>query len=392
MSVRDAVWRIIKCALNNEICTLPDDTDWDALLEECNRQTVQLLAFGAVDPKCIPDAFAEKWKRNFFSSYYVNIKNAEAHTALSKLLEQNGIRFTIFKGIASAAYYAKPELRLTGDVDFYVAQEDFERCHRILTESGYVFQTGANHHERSFYKDGIHFEMHFAFPGVPNDQSGDLLRDAFSDALDQTKEYRSTVVTSDYHHGLIILLHTVYHLVSKGIGLRHLCDWAVFVQHYTKDDFAALFQNILEKCGLWDFALLLTKTCDKYFDVLDDTWNFTDDDDEIADSLANEFYAKGNFGNKESDNFSEMLLSEGFSIKLGQRSPLSQMLQNVFAITKQHWPLAQKSKVILFVGSFWFSVKYTVKAIFGKRKKFNLFKMSKIAKERKEQYKKYGLH
>ena len=32
-------------------------------------------------------------------------------------------------------------------------------------------------------------------------------------------------IPAPFHHGLILLLHTVHHMLGEGIGLRHLCDW-----------------------------------------------------------------------------------------------------------------------------------------------------------------------
>lgn len=61
-----------------------------------------------------------------------------------------------------------------------------------------------------------------------------------------------------FYHGLIMLLHMRHHLLAEGMGLRHLCDWAVFVDHFSDDEFRAMFEKKLKKTGLWRFAVTVS--------------------------------------------------------------------------------------------------------------------------------------
>ena len=44
-------------------------------------------------------------------------------------------------------------------------------------------------------------------------------------------------VPSDFHHGLVMLLHLSSHLMGAGIGIRHLCDWALFLNSIEEKNF-----------------------------------------------------------------------------------------------------------------------------------------------------------
>ena len=56
---------------------------------------------------------------------------------------------------------------------------------------------------------------------------------------------------SHFHHGLNLLLHTNQHLLGEGLGLRHLCDWAVFAAGFSDEEFRELFEEKLKAvdCG-----------------------------------------------------------------------------------------------------------------------------------------------
>ena len=62
------------------------------------------------------------------------------------------------------------------------------------------------------------------------------------------------MVPSDFHHGLVMLLHLSSHLMGAGIGIRHLCDWALFLNSIEEKEFLKLFQEPLQNMGLSVFA------------------------------------------------------------------------------------------------------------------------------------------
>lgn len=47
----------------------------------------------------------------------------------------------------------------------------------------------------------------------------------------------------NFHHGLVMLLHLFSHLTGARIGIRHLCDWALFLNSIEEKEFLKLFQE-----------------------------------------------------------------------------------------------------------------------------------------------------
>lgn len=63
-----------------------------------------------------------------------------------------------------------------------------------------------------------------------------------------------------------------HHLLGEGIGLRHLCDWAVFADSLKEKEFRSLFETKLKSIGLWKFACILSQVCYKYLHCHNLSW------------------------------------------------------------------------------------------------------------------------
>ena len=99
-------------------------------------------------------------------------------------------------------------------------------------------------------------EVHFSLNGMPNSLSLSFEK-YLGNILDNTKELSVSngkcLVPSDFYHGIILLLHTANHLTHEGVGLRHLCDWAVFVNGFSNEEFVNLFEIPLKEMK-WDYG------------------------------------------------------------------------------------------------------------------------------------------
>jgi len=235
-----------------------------------------------------------------------NIRVINAHAELSTLLHD--IPFTTFKGYASAYYYPQPIYRPMGDVDFIVSPENYNAAVERLINAGNT-RTGSEHerHE-AFRKDKITFELHSEIKGIPNGAdeiatdsatAEEKVRALLSDLI-QTGRIVETqqgkiIVPDDFHHGLIMLLHVAGHMINDGgVGLRHLCDWAVYVNRVDVER----FRPQLESVGLWTFACQLTAVCVRYLGLPEMDW-VGEQDDEFLSSLIEDVLSAGNFGKKE---------------------------------------------------------------------------------------------
>ena len=242
----------VKPKINNEY--LSD------ILKEAKAQTVFSTVFSLLQENLknfSPKEFL-RCQESFFGNVMTNTNNFMEHAQLHKLMTERGIPYVTIKGLASAYYYPDPSLRDMGDVDFLVYEKSFEMAKQAVLSTGFTVDHGAD-------DDGIHiafkreplsiWEQHRCVNGVPGGLVGELIRKETDRTIETSElvELDGAVckIPDKLHHGLIMLLHMVSHMTSEGIGLRHLCDWAVFTNSIENDEFVKLFKDKLSQFGLW---------------------------------------------------------------------------------------------------------------------------------------------
>ena len=142
----------------------------------------------------------------------------------------------------------------------------------------------------------------------------DLLQTVYTVETQQEK----IVIPDDFHHGFIKLLHIEGHMINDdGVCLRHLCDWAVYVNRVAME----WFRSQLEDIGLWTFASQLTAVCSRYLGLPEQSWA-REDDEKFLNAFIEIVLAAGNFGNKEAGGRSTLTLEKcSFAKMTKQRYP-----------------------------------------------------------------------
>ena len=386
--------RLLSGALHDETAgEFPPDLDWDSLLKECRQQTVMALSYFGADAAALPGDVKQSWKKIAYKEVGTYYRVCMAHVEVGRLLEEHGIPTVILKGCASAQYYPHPEYRAMGDVDFYVAPEDVEKSRALLEANGYTDDHRIGDHDHSYHKNNIHFELHFAVSGVPHGEEGEPFRRALAALLAERRHIETRFgplcVPSDFHHGLILLLHTASHLLGGGLGLRHICDWAAFVGRFPDAAFCDLFEEPLRELKLWRFAQVLTRCCECFLELPARGWT-RDVDEDTAALLLNEFLTTGNFGAKETRQ-SDLMLSEGFSVHLGKKSGFATLLAVLRRSAEQRWPVIERVRLLLPFGMLGLALRYGFRMLTGKREKLHFIAMSREAEARKRLFQSFGL-
>ena len=275
---------------------------------------------------------------NDYQVIAANIRCIAAHAEITRLL--GDIPFTTFKGYASACYYPMPEKRMMGDVDFFVAADYYRAAKERMLDAGWskCDNTSMNEHHEVFKKQHVTFELHSKINGVPK-QANDIttefssaeaeerIKTLFADLIDTsiTIETQQGLIQipDEFHHGLIMLLHVAHHMIEcTGIGLRHLCDWAVYVNRTDLEK----YREKLEGVGLWTFARQLTAVSSVYLGLPKKQWA-GEWSEQFLESLIEDFLISGNFGQKEPGRRSALVLAESSYVEYVKR---------LFPISRKH--------------------------------------------------------
>ncbi len=371
--------------------TLVDENLVASILSEAKSQAVFPLVYSALARSgCDLSAYQSQ----YFSIIGNNVKVTEEHKLLHKLFSKNRIDYVFLKGCASARFYPEPLLRTMGDVDLLVRECDVSEAAALLIENGYKIDdiNDNNQAHISLYnqKTNVHIELHRRIGFIPENDAGERIKTYFTDIFEKyVLENNEYLRPSDFHHGLILLLHTAQHLTSEGVGLRHLCDWAVFVATFSDADFKELFEKPLKQAGLWEFAKILTQFAVKYLGCPEKAW-CGEPDDAVLEALLCDVFEGGNFGKKDFTRYQHIKYIKDRTESATVKTPLKSLFGNVVAKAKCEIGFVKKIPWLLPVGIVCVGFKYFGLIITGKRKLDNKA-LIESALDRKELYDSFKL-
>lgn len=378
-----------------------DKMDLMGVLKEARAQTVFTTVFPFLRNALRERNPAEYLKQQeiFLRCIMQNTNNFLEHGELHRLMTQNGIPYCTLKGMASARYYPDPSLREMGDVDYYIREQDFERAKQLVLSAGFEIEHGddglAKH--LAFHRDPISiWEQHRSY-----DTPAGAVGERIQTEIDRLTE-ASEVITLDgvtcrvpdaFHHGLIMLLHVIAHMTGEGIGVRHLCDWAVFVNTFSNDTFATLFETKLKSYGLWRFAQILTMVSERYLGIAHKAWaQASDVSEKYLEGVMEDILRGGNFGKKDMNRYREIKYIANRGKRTVDNKPvLVQVFSTLNQKTYADYQWLERHKLFLPIGWLAEGGRYAGMLLSGKRKSKGTSSMLTEASKRKAIYSKMNL-
>ena len=396
-AAQQTLLKLLAAALFSAPLSLPENVDWQAVLEESRAQAVLPLAYDAART-VLPDAEKTAWQKAALERITRNYAVRTEHAEAAEVLRGAGVPFVLFKGTASARYYPEPALRSMGDVDFLVPAEQMEAAEKALLAVGFARDTehGDPNIEWIYRRAPKScWEVHRTLNGMPVGEIGTYAAKLLADTVETAEDYASPEETypvpDALHHGIILLLHTAHHLLSGGVGLRHFCDWAVFAASLTDEGFTQTFSEPLRSLGLWRFAKTLTRCAEIYLGAPSRKWA-QDVPDEVAEGLLDDLLETGNLGSKDPTRvYQQNLLFDRASSTVGGKSRTARFVGNLTAAAKRDYPAAEKYPALLSFAWLCTAVRCTLQLATGKRPKLDA-KLRNAAETRKERYRALALY
>ncbi len=372
---------------------LPDQSvDWSEVLLEARQQAVLPLAYSVLTPD---EALRAQWGRLADRLTANSMRIAWEHAELHRLMHAQRIPYVIMKGSASAAYYPEPALREMGDVDFLVRKADLERAGAVLQANGFSPAVDREHaFHIAYHRSGTSpWEMHWEPGGLPDGEAGRRVRALLSDIIDTAVPLNDAFLAPDaFHHGLILLLHTASHMINTGIGLRHLCDWAVFVGSFSGQAFCQRFEEPLKSVGLWQFARLLTLLSETYLHAPPYAWAAGAADAALLDALMADIFAGGNFGRKDAERINQAkLMTDSARRTVDDASFARQFCRTMNERARRAMPACRRHPALLPAGWIYIGGRHVARILSGRRPKIHLGRMVEGAAARKEIYRHFHL-
>lgn len=153
---------------------------------------------------------------------------------LCLLLSAHSVRFFLVKGQTIAALYPAPETRMSGDIDFYVYPDDFDRATEIIRREWDVELGTDDEGEQHlhFERHGVLFEMHYNLMHFSSKKVQKAFDAMVRDTLLGTRRIGDVEapVLEDRLNLVYTFLHLYHHLIEVGVGLRQFFDLAILMK------------------------------------------------------------------------------------------------------------------------------------------------------------------
>ena len=347
--------------------------DWAAVFIEAIHQTVLPLAMEAA--LTLPEDIRPSEQqlepfRNYATSQAV--KNERLMAEQNKLLKafaERSIPCVVLKGSSAAAPYPRPELRVLGDIDLLVDRTSLESAAEILLELDYRKGKGNEVIHFGFAGAFAYVELHFETTSFPDNTAGRALRILMASALPAQR----TVTQGDYtfpvlspeQQAVSLLMHMQRHMKALGIGLRHLCDFAVFIKQLSPGEWERTVAPALKEGSLLRFAQFLARTCVLYLGLPPASAPWCGGvSDSVCRELILEFLRSGNFGCKDPRHRASSVLGLDKTGLGTSRFMTMTILRNMNLYARKHYPSTEHLPLLLPV--FW--VFLPLKHLFDTRK------------------------
>ena len=246
MTVSEALLNCISAALDGRECALtlaPDD--WTALLRLAGEQKLLPLVYAAVRGTpgfaAAPEAVRAAARRQTMREAAAQTVHTEAFLRLYQALRADGLAPGVVKGIVCRALYPQPELRPSSDEDLYLTAAEMPRFHAVLLRAGFVLTEPERdyrsaHEARYVHPDtGLVVEGHWAL--FPTEYAVyAALNVQLPNLMQRAQDWESGGVTLRVpdvcDHLIFLLLHAFKHFISSGVGVRQLCDIALWMRRF----------------------------------------------------------------------------------------------------------------------------------------------------------------
>lgn len=289
---------LLRFALWGTTDGLPQQLDAETvedILYEAGDQTVTGLVADAlmnsgvqIPPSLIPKLYGTTFK--------VEMANEQFNNGLKEFVSLGIPDYAVVKGQTIAALYPKPALRKPGDIDFIV--RDYALARTILSEKWQVeLPERLIEKEFAFVHNGIDYEIHdalIAFGSKRNREYWDnLMQRPFS-----TVQVADTQVCTlePTLYAVYVFIHLFFHFLREGIGIRHLCDWAIVLHHYRAQINREELLQILRQLDFHDAYKAFGAILVKYLAVNCFPLPLDDSDFQWAEQVLPDILHGGNFG------------------------------------------------------------------------------------------------
>lgn len=145
----------------------------------------------------------------------------------------------LLKGLGNAQAYPFPELRIPGDIDLFLFQNnDYDKANQWVKDQGYTYHVDPVDVHRAFDLEYIRIENHKNITFFPIERYNTRLNKLL-EAIDLNSNFEELSIEGvkvktlpPDINALYIFQHLFFHFIHEGVGLRQIIDWVLHLAKY----------------------------------------------------------------------------------------------------------------------------------------------------------------
>lgn len=322
--------------------------EWRMLLKFSADQALLPLVFESVYPllpeeiECEYRSVAVKWIAD-------QVRATDAFLQLYSKLKEAGIEPLVIKGIVCRDTYMLPDWRVSSDEDIYIPRAEYLRFHEAMDRLG--FQSSPpnfrSEHETVYRSKELVVEGHWKlFPQETHrwEQMNKLADAIWKNAHHVNIEGIEILTPEPTDHMIYLLLHAMKHFTLAGVGIRQICDIAMWDKRYVVDWIRV--KRTMDTFGGTCFASAVLDAANHYFEMkFPEGWTRVDSTDLIQDAIKG-----GTFGHSSEDRLHSASITAASG---GKRAGITSVFRSVFPgrkVMEINYPWVSKSPLLLPLG------------------------------------------
>lgn len=267
-------------------------SDWEALKALAGKQGLTAVVLDGIEEfKRLnvqgvqgPDQqFLLQWIGEVMQNYETRyVAYEKAISSLAGFYIQHGFKMMVLKGYACSLNWPNPNHRPCGDIDIWQFGQYKEADAALAREKGIKIDN-SHHHHTVFYWGDFMVENHYNFVNVHAKRSSKKLEVLFKElgsklhlnfdyndnrGIKKGCKIQSVKVNGEkVHlpspnlHALFLIRHMVSHFAAAEISLRHVLDWAFFVEKHGVDVDWEWLIYVLKKYHMKEFFDCINAIC-----------------------------------------------------------------------------------------------------------------------------------
>ena len=208
--------------------------EWRILLNLSVEQALLPIIFESVYP-LLPEELEPEYRAQSVEWITKQVQRTDLFLRVYRGLQKEGIEPLVVNGIVCRETYELSDWRVSSDEDIVIPQADFMRFHECMCHNGFQCTPPnfKSEHETVYKGGGIIIEGHWKLFSQEmnrweymNTQAADIMQRARYVDIDGTRIL--TLEPTD--HMIYLLLHSMKHFSLAGVGIRQICDIAMWAQ------------------------------------------------------------------------------------------------------------------------------------------------------------------